>query len=90
MADESTHELIDEIADEFLTRSLQGTQPEIGDYVRSYPWLADEIRELFPMLRYLESTKDPRSSFRTPQSVGPYRIGRELGRGGMGIVYEGK
>ncbi|MCG8648985.1 MAG: serine/threonine protein kinase, partial [Pirellulales bacterium] len=90
MTDDSGHELIDELADEFLTSCLRGMRPKINDYCEAYPWLADEIRQLFPMLSFLESNKDQRDSFQTPEIIGSYRILREIGRGGMGFVYEAR
>lgn len=89
MADESQHELIDELADEFLTKRLRGQKPDMEEYCKAYPWLADKIRQLFPMLQFLESNKDQRRSFSVPDQVGSYKIERELGRGGMAIVFQG-
>lgn len=88
MIDDSEPELIDELADEFLTNCLRGMRPEISDYCEAYPWLAGEIRQLFPMLQFLESNKDRLKSFQVPEVVGSYRIQREIGRGGMGVVFE--
>ncbi|MEM6777466.1 MAG: serine/threonine-protein kinase [Planctomycetota bacterium] len=86
--DESGHELIDELADEFLTRCLRGADPDIDDYCDAYPWLEQEIRQLFPMLRLLESNKASGRILDVPEIVGPYRVVREIGRGGMGFVFE--
>ncbi|MEM1070552.1 MAG: serine/threonine-protein kinase [Planctomycetota bacterium] len=88
MADESDHQLIDELADEFLTKCLRGAEPDIESYCAAYPWLAEEIRMLFPMLQVLESNKDLRQSFSPPDTIGRFRIVREIGRGGMAVVYE--
>ncbi|MEM6468611.1 MAG: serine/threonine-protein kinase [Planctomycetota bacterium] len=88
MSDDSEHELLDELADEFLSRCLRGESPKIADYCQAYPWIADEIQKLFPMLKLLESNKDSRDSFQPPNPLGSYRLDREIGRGGMAIVYE--
>ena len=92
-------ETMDEVADEFLKRYRQGKRPSITEYVHAHPGLAAEIRELFPTLIVLEQL-GPRqeeiagqqngtaASGPTPLSLGEYRILREVGRGGMGIVYE--
>lgn len=91
---------IEMLADSFLTRFRQGERPAVEEYVRKYPELADEIRELLPALVLLEQGKsavgDVSSSGgagaieRTgiPRRLGDYLVLREIGRGGMGIVYE--
>ena len=61
------------------------------------PDLADDIRELFPAMAEMERGKeDCRATQGTPdagrlppmQRLGDYRVLREIGRGGMGVVYE--
>lgn len=85
-------------ADEFITRFRKGDRPTIGEYVDRYPDLANRIRDLFPKL--LEQERRANKAGATapfapmahmpevPQYIGDYRIVREVGRGGMGIVYE--
>ena len=92
-------EPIDDLADEFLARFRRGQRPPITEYVTAHPQLADEIRELFPTLVMLERLS-PRPedlaqqcaptgpAAGIPQQLGEYRILREVGRGGMGVVYE--
>ena len=93
---------IDELAEEFAARYRRGERPALSDYLRQYPELADEIREVFPALVMMERLKPtpsadsgakgepgaPHSEFRAPSSLGEYRLLREIGRGGMGVVYE--
>jgi len=94
---------IDRLAESFLTRFRAGERPSIEEYAAKYPELADEIRDLLPALVQLEQNLAPegtatRSSIdaavagaRTgpaPRQLGDYLIVREVGRGGMGVVYE--
>jgi serine/threonine protein kinase/Tfp pilus assembly protein PilF len=86
------------LADEFLARYRRGERPVLTEYTDRYPELAGQIRELFPALVMME---DVRPGLRTvvgaaaeagvvdsPWRLGEYRILREIGRGGMGVVYE--
>jgi WD40 repeat protein/serine/threonine protein kinase len=95
-------DLIDQLAEEFLTRFRRGERPAVQDYAAKYPEHAAEICDLFPALVVLEqaapeSGPEPVSSNTAPaappvagltEQVGDYRIVREIGRGGMGVVYE--
>src|SRR5271165_4591382 len=92
---------VEALAEEFLDRKRKGEQPTLREYVERYPELADEIRDLFPALLMMEDLGE--SSGGTTGSLaadngaavgarlerlGDYRILREIGRGGMGVVYE--
>ncbi len=92
-------EPLEVVASEFLGALRSENRPEIDHYVRQHPDLADEIRELFPVLAALEDWKfyRERTSFEhrsldtlTNEIFGNFRIVREVGRGGMGIVFEGQ
>ncbi len=86
---------IDELAEEFSDRLRRGETPSISDYAARYPEVAERIRELFPTLAIMEQLKRQRRSGRPSERaserlerVGDFRVIREIGRGGMGIVYE--
>ena len=98
------HGEIDRLAEEFIERRRRGERPTIDEYAAAHPGFADEIREIFGTLLIVENLGDPTGAEPMPvlgqattalssqppglQQVGDYRILRELGRGGMGIVYE--
>ena len=93
-------DLLDRLVEEFAARLRRGERPALKEYADRYPDLADEIRELFPAMVEVEQAKaichdwDDDEAERAaaaappPVQVGDYRIVREIGRGGMGVVYE--
>jgi WD40 repeat protein/serine/threonine protein kinase len=99
-AAESPSGIVLQLAEEFLERYRQGERPSLKEYIDRHPELAAEIREVFPAMAMMENIaladesleEEPASRGRQPpeplQQLGDYRIIREVGRGGMGIVYE--
>lgn len=97
MSDARTNPL-EELAAEFIARWRQGERPKIDDYCRRFPALAAEIRELFPALVMMERIGADDDFVRPEpltspsriagERLGDFRILREVGRGGMGVVYE--
>ena len=88
--DSSTHDLLDELADEFVSRKQAGHDPTITEYCERYPALAGQIKEIFPTLELLQQARVSSESFdeQTVETIGDYRIIRRIGQGGMGVVYE--
>jgi eukaryotic-like serine/threonine-protein kinase len=98
MADDSAarYVLLNQLADEFAARFRRGEAPSIEDYCDQRPELAEDIRELFPTLMDMEGAKadaravEAESVSPAPviEQLGDFKILREIGHGGMGIVYE--
>jgi eukaryotic-like serine/threonine-protein kinase len=90
---------VEQLAEEYTQRLRNGEQPTIEEYAKKYPQYGDEIRELFPMVASMEKLSSQEAAERqTAQShvavpldtdrLGDFHILREIGRGGMGVVYE--
>ena len=85
-----------ELAEEYADRFRRGERPALTEYTNKYPDLAERILNLFPTLVMMEefgSVAGPSTDLRTaagtpPRQLGEFRILREVGRGGMGVVYE--
>ncbi|MDA0588916.1 MAG: serine/threonine-protein kinase [Planctomycetota bacterium] len=90
---------VDVLADEFSERLREGENPSITEYVIRHPDLEADIRELFPTIAMMEqfrkkqqddtqlSQVSARLDAKRLKQLGDFRVIREVGRGGMGVVY---
>ncbi|MHC4877672.1 MAG: protein kinase domain-containing protein [Planctomycetota bacterium] len=91
-------ETVDVVADEFAERFRNGELPSVTEYVSRYPEQADELRELLPAVVMMEQLKkkdesqleslERQAAVASVTQLGDFRVVREIGKGGMGVVYE--
>ena len=89
---------LDALAEEFVARHRAGEHPSLDEFIARRPDLAADIRDLFPGLVLMEGVPPAPGDVTGPfegavagpalKRLGDYRILREVGRGGMGVVYE--
>jgi tetratricopeptide (TPR) repeat protein len=87
MADEDR---IAAILADWHEQNERGEAPSPPEVVREHPELAEELLARFAAMELLDESLG-RTSIRPegpPQRLGEFRILREIGRGGMGVVYE--
>ena len=86
--DETERSAVDVIVEEFAEKCRRGLNPSIDEYIQKHPEKAQELRDLLQTVAIIEQLKVPEKSSTLPGRIGEYNILREIGRGGMGIVYE--
>ena len=89
---------LEEIAAQFVERREAGEALTAEDFVAEHPEYADELRDLLALMGEMENVGVDRTvpiasgsasaPLRTNLPDSDYRLLRELGRGGMGVVFE--
>lgn len=85
-----------QVLDEYLIALERGAEPDRAALIAKHPDLAEQIVRYLDSLKLLQgaaggfhaSSSDNLTPGRPPSQIGTYRILREIGRGGMAIVYE--
>jgi hypothetical protein len=79
----------------YLAAIEDGRAPDVDEFVAGYPDVADRLRDVLQGLRFVAGAVGNLREMKLPQrreppgeALGDFLLRREIGRGGMGVVYE--
>src|SRR5262249_9246274 len=82
------------VLEEYLAAVHAGAAPDRAELLSKHPSLADDLQECFASLEFINQAAVGRPFEQdfvgdsASGTLGDFRIIREVGRGGMGVVYE--
>ncbi len=78
---------IDSLLEQCILALESGDQARVDELIAAYPEHAFGLRERLAELASLGILQPPRAAPAIPERLGEFRLLRQIGRGGMGVVY---
>ena len=88
-SDSSLHR-IEQLANDFFAIRDEDSDLTINAFLAQHPEDAEELRDFIEAMELIGFATGTDSAGKVPETIGPFDVIRELGRGGMGIVYLGR